>query len=74
MFVVTPLLRDSRKIMGRLNRALILFIVINPWLVGLLSPPLPSVDFSVATDILLVVSHLCFLVSSAALISLLRTT
>lgn len=54
---------------------LILFIAIDAFFgFTVLNGLLPSVDFSFATDTLLEVSHLCLLVSSAALISLLLTT
>lgn len=57
---------------------LILFISMPlselPFSLVVLTRPLPIVDFSVATDILLVVSHLCLLISKAALISSFRIT
>ena len=54
---------------------LILFMTIKTcFCFTALDRPLPSVVFSFAIDTLLDVSHLCFFVSKAVLISLLRTT
>lgn len=66
------------RLMLLVSSGLILFISMPrselPFSLAVLTRPLPIVDFSVATDILLVVSHLCLLISKAALISLLRIT
>ena len=67
------------RLMLLVSSGLILFISMPrselPFSLAVLRPLLPSVArFSVATDILLVVSHLCLLISKAALISLLRIT
>ena len=74
-------MHDNYATLGKLfllffrGSGLILFITIKAFFgFTALDNPLPRVGFSLATDTLLEVSHLCLLDSSAALISLLLTT